>query len=104
MTDEYDDRPLMQLKRRFEAVDPEYIKFDRIENKRSSRRDIHGLILLNEIMPGKRGMISGADHDIIYLDANVDALEKIITDDQILELIQCGIHVSEEYDCLTMFV
>ena len=87
---------------RFEAVNDDYLEFDRVENKLSTRPDIHAFILLNEIFPGDTGMISAASHDAICLDANWKELNKL-TDDQILELVRCGVMYSSENDCLSMF-
>lgn len=88
---------------RFEAVNGEYLEFGRIENKRSQRPDMHAWLLLDELFPNPgRDMVSAAEHDEIYLDVKGWKLEKL-TDDQILELVRCGVMHSDEHDCLWMF-
>jgi len=92
-----------KLEEMLDDNDDEYIKFDRIENKRSQRPDIHAFLLLDELCPGTTDMVAGAAHDEIFLDVSLEDLAKVITEDQVVELIRCGVRHSE-YDCLAMFV
>ena len=48
----------MTLQKRFEKYDDEYAEFERVENKRSQRRDLHAFLLLDEIVPGDTDMVS----------------------------------------------
>ena len=84
------------------SINREDRKFSGIENKRSERPDIHAFLLLDELVPGTRDMISAAEHDEFYLDVGVEELVKVITEEQVIELRRCGVHWSE-YDCLVMF-
>jgi len=93
----------MELHDRFEAVNEEYGKFCNVENKLSSRQDLHAFILLNNIFPDHRDMVCAASHDVIYLEPDSDQIEKL-TDEQILDLVRCGVMHDEENDSLTMFV
>lgn len=93
---------MMNIHDRFEAVTDEYLKFDRVENKLSTRPDIHAFILLNEIFPGTRDMVSASGHDNIWLDVDSEVCDKL-TDNQILELARCGVMFDEDSDCLSMF-
>jgi len=92
----------MELHDRFEAVNDDYLKFEKIENKKSTRPDIHAFILLNEIFPGSRDMVCASGHDNIWLDVDLDDCEKL-TDGQILELVRCGVMTDEESGSLAMF-
>lgn len=94
----------MNLEAVFEKYNDEYIKFDGIESKRNNRPDIHAFLLLDELIPGNMDMVSAAEHDEIYLNINCDALARIATEEQILELVRCGVRYDSEYDCLCMFV
>lgn len=49
-------------------------------------------------------MIASADHDVIYLNIEIEDLEQAVTEEQIIELIRCGVFYDEEFDCLGMFV
>ena len=82
----------------------EYIEFDRVENKRHPRRDVHAFLLLHELLPGDSCMVSGAAHDKIWLDASVDDLAAVATNDQLIELIRCGLIYDSDAGCLAMFV
>ena len=93
----------MDLYERFEKFNDEFIKFDRIKNKRSLKKDMHAFLLLEELFPeSEEEMVAAASHDIVYLSIEEDMLEKL-TDDNIIELIRCGIGYNEENDCLYMF-
>jgi len=92
----------MDTNERFESVDDDYIEFDRVENKKNSRPDIHAFILLSELFPNKTSnMVCAAGHDQTLLDVEGDEIEKL-TDDNILELVRCGVSYDENTDSLTM--
>lgn len=93
----------MDIHERFEAVNDDYLKFDRIESKRSQRPDLHAFLLLDDLFPNAgRDMVSAAEHDEFYLEPDGEKLAAL-TDDHILELVRCGVRHDEEYDCLAMF-
>jgi hypothetical protein len=85
----------IDLEKLRDKYDEEYLEFDKIENKRSSRPDIHAFILLNELFPEARDMVCWAEHDEIGLDVDEDDLEKKATEEQILELIRCGVRFGD---------
>jgi len=95
----------MDIEDRFEKISAnshEYLRFELVENKRSLRRDMHAFLLLEELVPGEgRGIVAAAEHDQIWLDIDLDGLATVITDDQILELIRCGVFIDE--GSLSMF-
>ena len=80
----------------------EYIRFERVTNKRSNRSDLHAFLLLDELVPGERDLVDGAEHDEIYLSVTLRELAAVINEDQILELVRCGVRCS--YEGLSMFV
>lgn len=83
----------------------DYIKFERVERKRYHRPDINGFMLLDELLPTThRGdMVCGASHDEIYLDADAGEIALKITDEQILELVRCGIRYDADNYSFCMF-
>ncbi len=93
-----------KLKDKFEAVDKEYLKFERIENKKSLRPDVHAFIMLDKLFPSmnSQDLISSAEYDIIYFDISEQDIENL-TNEQILELVRCGIRYDEENECLYKF-
>ncbi len=87
-----------------EKHDEEFLKFERVQPKRSARPDIHAFLLLDELVPGGGDIVTGAEHDEIYLDVSPDTLSEVATEDQIVELIRCGVRYDRSFDCLAMFV
>ena len=81
----------------------EYLQFAKIEKPRSSRPDLHAFLLLDSKKPGSnRDMVSAAEHDEIFLDFDPDDLA-LLSDDEILELIRCGVRLDKSVDSLAMF-
>lgn len=95
--------PTPSLRERFEQFEAEYIKFERIEHKLSSRTDLHAFLLLNSLQPGTGDMISASEHDEFWLDINCEQLAAVITDEQIRDLVRCGVRYDEDLDSLCMF-
>ena len=88
---------------KFELVNDDYSKFELVENKRSSRPDLHAFLVLDEIFTSNgRDIVAAATHDVIYLDVDGDELVKLM-DSEILELVRCGVMYDSESDCLSMF-
>lgn len=94
----------MNIKEIFDKHEDEFLKFNRVENKRSSRPDIHAFLLLNELVPHESSMVSAAEHDEIFLGVSPDELARcLVTEDQIIELIRCGVRLDSSTDSLMMF-
>ena len=89
---------------RLDGPGDEFLKFDRVQNKRSRRPDLHAFLLLDELVPGRSCMVDAAEHDEIFLDTPLDELEKVVTEDQIVELVRCGVRMDSFTDSLAMFV
>lgn len=79
-------------------------KFEDIEHKLSSRPDLHAFILLNQLLPGTRDMVSAAEHDQIWLDVDLDELSQVATPDHIKQIAACGVYFDGGYDALYLFV
>lgn len=91
-----------ELRELFEKHNDEFLKFERVETKRSRRADLHGFILLDELVPGDRDILAGAEHDEVYLSIDVDDLAAVVTEAQVIELVRCGVRC--DGDGLCMFV
>ena len=94
---------LEQFEAAFEKYDDEYIRFERVENKRSNRPDLHAFMLLDSLVPGNRDIIIAAERNKIWIDIDVKTLATVITEEQILELVRCGIHYQGVFKTLAMF-
>ena len=88
----------------FEKFDDEYLEFDRVENKLSARPDMHAFRLLEQLVVGDSDLVSGANHDEIFLSIDPSDLKKIATQDQLRDLHRCGVRYDESADCLCLFV
>jgi hypothetical protein len=92
------------LKALFEKHDNEFLKSELIASPRSKRPDLNAFLLLDELVPTEIGhykghgfdMVAGAEHDEIFLEPSVDKLAAVITEDQVIELIRCGIRMDAD--------
>jgi len=89
----------------------EFLHFERVEDKITNRPDLHAFLRLDKLLPnadpvgrGADDIVSGADHDVIYIGIDVEELLAVATDDQLIELYRCGIFYSEDNDALISFV
>lgn len=87
----------------FEKHNGEYLKFENVRDKLCSRPDLHAFMLLNQLVPSGRDIIVSAEHDEIWLDIPTDYLSEVATEEQICDLIRCGIRY-EALHGLCMFV
>ena len=94
----------IDIQAEYEKLEDERLKFEDIEPKLSSRPDIHAFILLNQLLPGDRDMVSAAKHDQIWLDVDLEKLAEVATADHIRQLWACGVYFDSHYDALYMFV
>ncbi len=97
---------LERLTELFDEHNDEYMSFDNVhETERlSDRRDMHAMILLDTLLPGDGHIISASEHDVIYLGVGLEELVEVISEEQIIQLIRCGVLFDEHRECFTMFV
>lgn len=88
----------------YEKHEDEFLKFDRVQNKTSGRADLHAFNLIDKLVPGKTDMVSAAAHAEIWLDVSPDELAKVATEEQIIDLIRCGVRYDRSTDSLALFV
>ena len=86
-----------------DVIDNEFLKFDNVKNKNSNRKDLHAFILLDKLFPGKEDILSFASHDEVTLSINYDQI-KTLCEDDVIDLMRCGVIYESDYDCLKMFV
>lgn len=101
----------INLKAIFEKYDNEFLKFERIESPLNRRPDLCAFLLLDNIVPprpnrigGLNDMVRAAEHDEIFLDVDVDKLAELATEEQIRDLIRCGVRFATDIDSLALFV
>ena len=82
------------------------MKFENVQNKLSSHPDLHAFLVLERALPKpkhSRDMIDNAGHDEIFLYPKVVDLEVYLTEEDVIDLIRCGVMFDEHEECLTMF-
>ena len=84
---------MLDLTEIFNKYRDEYLEFKKVENKLSSRPDLHAFILLDRLVPGHRDIVTEAAHDEIFLDTDTEELAKVATEEDIISLIRCGVRV-----------
>jgi hypothetical protein len=91
---------------RFQQFNSDHLKTKELTNILHPRCDLNAFLLLHTLAPSKSGgdMVSSAEHDEIYLDVDIEALQQNASDEDIQNLVRCGIMYHAEYDCLYMFV
>ena len=93
----------MTLSERFEQFSGDYLTFEKVTRKLNLRADLHAFLLLDKLIPGDQNMVVSPNHDEIYLNVDAEELEKVVTDEQIQELVRCGVFYEDETDSLCMF-
>lgn len=92
------------VQERFERIgEEEYatLKFERVQNPRHPLRDVCAMLMLYDLQPATYKMIANASHDICHFATDVDKLD--VTDEQIRDLIRCGVHWDSDVESLAMF-
>lgn len=105
---------MLNLKEVFEKYEDEFMKFERIENPRHPVRDVCGFIMLDEIAPKfyqseqykhqRENMVAWVKHDQIWLTTNTEELANKATEEQIRDLLRCGVFYDSDTESLSMFV
>lgn len=93
----------MEVNELFEKHIEEHLKFDRVEHKMCSRPDLHAFLLLDMLFPSNGDIVCAASHDQIYLDVSQDQMNEL-TEENIIDLLRCGILYDQETDSLFSFV
>lgn len=65
---------------------------------------LHAFNLLQTLLPRQSDVLSFVEHDIIYLAHDLEELASVITEEQVIELIRCGLHYTSSHDCLSAFI
>jgi hypothetical protein len=93
----------MDLDERFKLFHEEFLEVERISERHSTRNDLNAFMILDRLVPGMTcDIVSGAEHDMIWLDFIEHDLNAAATDEDIKNLIRCG--VSMQDGALVMYV
>lgn len=77
-------------------------KFELVENKLSNRADLHAFLLMDRILPGDSNIILSARHKEVYFSFKMDEFAAVVTQEEVLELVRCGVCYDGHFDCLYM--
>lgn len=96
-----------QLEEIFEKYHHEDCEFGNIPNPKHVRPDICAMLMIDEIQSRndsqrRTGMISWAGHDKIHFDVNVVEFSEVVTKNEVIDLIRCGVFL--ENGRFAMFV
>ena len=89
-----------------EKHEEEYLKFERIPKERrlSLRPDLNAFLLLDRYTPANQDIVGAAEHDEIWLNIDLDDLAGVITEEDIVTLLRCGVRFDGDTDSLAIFV
>ena len=94
----------MDIQKELEVYADDHLRFKDVTEKLSSRPDLCAFLILERLIPNETGdIISASEHDEIYIDVDVKKLEKVATEEDIRNLVACGVMYDEENDSLSMF-
>ena len=93
----------MTTEERFEAVNDDFLKFDRVEIKISQRRDVHVFMVLDGLFYGDEPLINWGGHDEIGFSITDEQVESL-SNAQVLELVRCGVTYNCDSGGLGMWV
>jgi hypothetical protein len=82
----------------------DFLKFERITDPPSQRRDLCAFLLLDKLLPGDRDIVACAEHDQIWLNVDIDELAKVASKDDVVYLLRCGVWYDGDVESLSMFV
>ncbi len=69
----------------------------------TKRRDLNAFLLLERILPGEGDMVSGAEHDEIFLGVDLEEFAKVATEEDVKNLIRCGVRFDDYREGFAMF-
>lgn len=96
---------MLNLEEVFEKYENESGKFDRIENPSTTRHDLFAFLLLDALLPSSNeDIVACAEHDQIWLDIDLEKFAEIATEDDIVNLMRCGVWLDAYTGSLSMFV
>lgn len=80
----------------------EYLEFERIEKPLSKRPDLHALLLLDSLVGGDDDLIVAAEHGEFFVGVTPEVLAPVITEQQAIDLVRCGVRYSSQVGCLAV--
>ena len=97
---------MLNLTELFKKHNEEYLHHGDIENPMHRQADLCAFLMLDKIAPlnNDRDIIIDARHDEITLAFDSAKVAENATEQEIIDLIRCGIRFEEGDECFVMFV
>lgn len=93
----------INLKEVFDKFEDDYGRDEDIAVRLSGRPDLNAFMLLDQLQPESADMISASEHDEFFLSIDCEKLAEVITEEQVRDLVRCGVMYSDGYESLTMY-
>lgn len=96
---------VLNLKDAFKNFEDDFLDFDSLIERLSSRPDLNAFTLLDKLIPSKnnQAIISASRYQEYYLSIDVKELEKVITEKEVQALVRCGVRYDTTYNALCLF-
>lgn len=97
---------MINIKETFKKYAEEYIRFDSNDIRAVSNcHDLCAFILLDKLAPTQYSdLVCAAEHDVIWLWADIEKLAAVATEEDIKFLVSCGVGYREDHESLMMYV
>ena len=95
---------MLNLPEVFKKHESHYLHFEEIKDPKTKRSDLQAFLILDSISSCQGNIVAGMDTYSIYLNVEVEDLEKNATEEQIIDLIRCGVCYEEKHDCFTIMI
>jgi hypothetical protein len=95
---------MLNITKIFKDNEDEFLKFENCTEKVCERADLCAWAILDRLVPGDDDMVSSAEHDEIFLVVEPNEIADIATEEDIINLIRCGVRLDTQFDCFAMFV
>jgi hypothetical protein len=97
---------MLNLKELFEKHGDEFLRHKNIENPMHRQADLCAFLMLDKIAPlnNDRDIIISSQYDEITLAFDPKKVALYATEQEIIDLIRCGLRYDSDEDCFVMFV
>jgi hypothetical protein len=86
---------------KYESLDG---RFDLVTNRLSSRSDMHAFMLLDRLVPGTFCLLQWANVDQVWFEVAVGRVEEAATEEELRDLICCGVFYDARMNALSLFI
>lgn len=100
-------RSVEEMSEFMESKRDEFLKFDRVKLPSSRRPDLCAFLLLDKLAfceeTHDEDMVSGSEHDEIWLSADPKLVAAAATDEDLIDLVRCGVMYDGDVEAFWLF-